>query len=257
MGKQLQVTKNMLQDLTKRMKELDYEAFKIKRIKRMVNELQREGVHGVDKFIQKLLNNIDNEESYRDIDKEGRFAIVLTRNGFSEVTFVKEDIEHKLPDLKAIWNRSTVYFEITRKRTVEDEWAEPLEDPKLPSNKTANIVGKIKAKLKQLMPNEINIVVFWSSTLAVQKSEMEEALKHITNDPENYRDLSGVLFTEDGGISIPTFEQFYLFKNAKAAKLLGIRLTKKLEALHEKDVKKFLEGHQSILEWLIQPEDER
>jgi len=243
----------MLQDLTKRMKELDYEAFKIKRIKRMVNELQREGVHGVDEFIQKLLNNIDNEESYRDIDKEGRFAIVLVRNGFSEVIFVKEDIEHKLPDLKAIWNRNTVYFEITRKRTVEDEWAEPLEDPKLPSNKTANIVGKIKAKLKQLMPNEINIVVFWSSTLAVQKTEMEEALTLIMNDPKNYRDLSGVLFTEDGGVSIPTLEQFYLFKNDKASKLLGVRLTKKLESLHEIDVKKFQKGHQSILEMLIQP----
>ena len=253
MGKDEQVVNNMSKELIKKMKELNYETFKIQRLKRMVDELQRKGVHGTDRFIKTLLNNVDNEESYRDIDKEGRFAIILTRNRFSEVTFIKEDIEHNLPDLKAIWNRNTVYFEITRKRTVEDEWAEPLEDPKLPSNKTGNIVGKIKSKLKQLMPGEINIVVFWSSTLAVQKPEIEEALTRIMNDPENYRDLSGVLFTEDGAVSIPTLEQFYLFKNDKASKLLGVRLTKKLKSLHEIDVKKFQKGHQSILEMLIQP----
>ncbi|GAG11158.1 unnamed protein product, partial [marine sediment metagenome] len=51
----------------------------------------------------------------------------------------------------------------------------------------------------------------------------------------------------------PTLEQFSLFKIDKASKLLGVRLTKKLESLHEMDVKKFQKGHQSILEMLIQP----
>ena len=253
MGKEKQVINGMLQELIKRMKELNYEGFKIKRLKRMVNELQQNDVHSIDKVVQKLMNGVNNKEAYKDIDKEGRFAIILARNRFSGVTFIKEDIKHKTPDLKAMWNRNTIYFEVTRKRSIEDEWADPLEDPKLPSNKTGNIIGKIKAESKQLKPGEINIVVYWSSTLAVLEPEMKEAIKEIDSDPEQYKDLTGVLFTEDGAVSIPKLQQFYLFKNDKASKLLGTRLTKKLSSLHEQDIKQFQKGHQSILAMLMQP----
>ena len=72
-----QAIEDRLQELIKRMKELNYESFKVERIRKQVNELRRKGVHGVDRVVQKLLNSADNEEAYRDIEKEGRFAIIL------------------------------------------------------------------------------------------------------------------------------------------------------------------------------------
>ncbi len=223
-----------------------YKEHWIKLTREIVNELQQRRVQCVDKFVHRLERCTKGKDirEYWDILMEGRFAIILARNNFSDIYIEYID---KGPDLKANWNRNTVYFEITRKRAIEDEWAEQVEDPKLPSNKTGNTIGKIKSKLKQLKPGEINIVVFWSSTVAVLVPEMKEAFKEIDNDPEQYKDLSGVLFTGDGGISIPTLEQFYLFKNDKASKPLGPRLAKRLEYLREFDLKQFQREHEGIL----------
>jgi hypothetical protein len=250
MRKEEHVIKEKLQKLIERMKKLGYKDFKIRRLKRMVNELQRNNVYGVDKFVQKLLDRVNDKEGYLDILIEGRFAVVLARNNFSRIQI---EFAPRGPDLRAVWNRNIVYFEVTRKRSIEDEWAKPLEDPKLPSNKTETILEKIRSKSKQLEAGEINIVVFWSSTLAVLELEMKETFDKIDNDPRQYKDLSGILFTEDAGVSIPTLEQFYLFKNDKASKLLGTRLTKKLKSLHEQDIKRFQKGHQSIFAMLMQP----
>jgi hypothetical protein len=89
-------------------------------------------------------------QEYLDILMEGRFAIVLARNNFSDI-----EIEYcdKGPDVKARWNRKTVYFEVTRKRPSEDDerfshtgsgayWVKSAE--------SKDIISKIQGKLCQL-----------------------------------------------------------------------------------------------------------
>lgn len=232
------ITKETLQKLIGRMKEIGYKSFKMSRLKGMVNELQRKGVYGVDKFIQKLLDSVNNEKTYADILKEGRFAIILARNGFSGVTFIEEDKKHKLPDIKANYNRSEVYFEVTRKRSKVDEWAEQPEDVELPSAEPEDIISKIQRKMGQLIDDKINILVFWSDTLAVDKLDMKEAFEYIQQEIGQgggvYKKLSGILFFDEGGFSIPTMKQCYLFKNEKALKPIGLRLSRRLDCLNEK-----------------------
>lgn len=84
-------------------------------------------------------------------------------------------------------------------------------------------------------------MVLWSDTIRLLLPDMEQAWKYIQQriyrNPQKYKDLSGVLFTEGGGVSYTTLKQFYLFKNDKASKQLGSRLTKKLKSLHERDLK--------------------
>ena len=121
-----------------------------------------------------------------------------------------------------------------------------MEDPKLPSNKTGNLIGKINSKLRQLKDDEINIVALCSSTIAVDEHDIREAFKLIEKDPKEYEKLSGILFTNDWGINIPKMAQFYLFRNENASKPIGLRLTKKLKSLHEQDIKQFQWEHQAL-----------
>lgn len=248
-----QAIDDRFQELIKRMKELNWECFAVERIRKQVNELRRKGVHGVDRFVQKLLYSVDNEEAYRDIEKEGRFAIILARNRFSGVTFIKEDIKHKSPDLKATWNKNTVYFEVTRKRPIENEWVKEQEDTRFPSGDPEDIISKIQGKIGQLINGKINILVFWSGTLTVDKSEMEEAFEYIqqeiAQDASVYKKLSGILFFAEGGFSVPTMKQCYLFKNEKALKPVVPRLARKLDCLNElspKQIKREREGRTAI-----------
>ncbi len=237
MGEKKRVIKDKLQKLVERMKGHGSKDFKVERIRKQVNELKRKGVHGVDRFVQKLLNSADNEEAYRDIEKERTVSIILARDGFSGVTFIKEDIKHKSPDLKATWNKDTIYFEVTRKRPIEDEWAKEQEDARFPAGDPEDIISKIQGKIGQLIDGKINILVFWSGTLAVDKSKMKEAFEYIqqeiAQDARVYKKLSGILFFAEGGFSIPTMKQCYLFKNEKSLKPIGPRLARKLDCLNE------------------------
>jgi len=232
MVKQEQIIQERLQRLTEKMKDLGYHEHWARLTIEYVNELLRKGVLAVDRFVQRLerCTKGSDKREYWDVLIEGRFAIILARNNFSNIEI---EYAEQGPDLNVRWNRKTVYFEVTRKRSFEDEWAEHLEDLSLPSNKTETILDKIKLKLKQLEPGKVNIIVFWSSTVAVLLTEINEAFEIIDKDPEQYKDLSGVLFTEDGGVETITLKQFWLFENDKASKPLGPRLAKKLESLHE------------------------
>jgi len=178
---------------------------------------------------------------------EGRFAATLAHNNFSgiEVEYCSNG-----PDIKATWNRNTVYFEVTRKRSLEDEWADERE-PFIRSavasqDSIKNIISKIEAKLKQLKNAEINIVVLCSSTIAVDEHDIREAFKLIEKTPKEYKKLSGILFTNDYGVDTATLKQFYLFKNDKASKPLGLRLTKKLESLLEQNRKKLQRENEEL-----------
>ncbi len=227
-----------LQRLTERMSELGYNEYMIDRVKERTSELQQRGVKYVDRFLQKLVNRADDKEAYLDILMEGRFAVILARNNFSDIEI---EYTEQGPDLKARWNKKTIYFEVTRRHSEVDEWAEPPEVVSISSDKVENTISKIQEKLSQLQSGEINIIVIWSNTINLLPYDMREAFEYIKQEikdsSQKYKELSGVLFTEGGGINTSTLKQFYLYKNDKALKPLGTRLTLKLESLHERDPK--------------------
>lgn len=241
MVKQEQIIQERLQRLTERMKQLGYNDYMVERVKERVGELQQRGVSCVDRFVQKLLDRISDKEAYLDILMEGRFAVILARNNFSDIEI---EYAEEGPDLKARWNRKTVYFEVTRRHSEVDEWGEWAQEQGaffvLP-DKVENTISRIKGKLSQLKDDEIYIVVIWSDTIRLLPPIIKEAFEYIkreiTNEPKKYENLSGVLFTEGGGVDGTTLQQFYLFKNDKALKPIGTCLTKKLESLHEQDIK--------------------
>ncbi|MFH1382838.1 MAG: hypothetical protein ABIH70_08105 [Chloroflexota bacterium] len=211
-------------------------------VRERINELEQNGVACVDRFVKKLLDSCDvGKEAYWDILMEGRFAIILARNNFSDIEI---EYAERGPDLKARWNRKTVYFEVTRKHPSEDDklfshpgagayWVKPAE--------SEDIIGKIQGKLPQLKPDGINIVVLWSDTPAWSQRVLGKAHKYIKQkicgDPNRHKDLSAILFTPGGFVNGATLKQFYLFENDKASKPLGPRLVNKLESLHEKNPK--------------------
>ncbi len=204
-----------------------------------IDELQQSGVNCVDRFVQKLLDRIGDKEEYLDILMEGRFAIILARNNFSDI-----EIEYAKsgPDLKARWDRKAVYFEVTRKRPSGDDklFSHPGAGPywvKLAESQ--DIIGKIQGKLPQLKAGEINVVVLWSDTPAWSQYDLGKAHKDIQREfdqnPETYKKLSGVLFTEGGGVSPQRLTPFCLFRNSRASKPLKPRLARKLESLYERN----------------------
>lgn len=239
MEKEELVIKDRLQNLIGRMKELGYKEHWIRLTVEYVNQLQGKGMLGVDKFVRRLerCTKGNDKREYWDVLMEGRFAAILASNNFSGI---EVEYSSKGPDIKAEWNGNTIYFEVTRKRSKVDEWAEQPEDLELPSSKPEDIITIIQGKMGQLQSGEINIVVFWSSTLAVLEPDMKEAFRfirqEINQNPQTYEKLSGILFTEDGGTDVVTMKQFYLFKNEKASKPIGTRLGRKLESLHERDL---------------------
>ncbi len=239
------IIEGRLQRLIEGIKKADYKDSDNEHMARLakerINELQQRGVYCVDRFVQKLLDRVNDKEAYLDILMEGRFAVILARNNFSDI-----EIEYcdKGPDLKARWDRKTVYFEVTRKRPSGDDklFSHPGAGPywvKLAESE--DIIGKIQGKLLQLKPGEINIVVLWSDTPTWNHAVLGEAHKYIQQEinqnPEMYKKLSGVLFTEGGGVSYERLTPFCLFRNDKASKTLGPRLARKLESLYERNPK--------------------
>jgi len=228
----------MLDKLCDNMRQDGYEEFRIKRTRELVDELQQGGVHGIDRFIRKLLKRIADKQDYMDIFVEGRFGVILSRNGFSQINL---ECSRTGPDIRADYNRQALYFEVTRRRPEKDEWAESFDIDAAKSDSPQNIISKIQDKLHQLLNGKINIVVYWSSTIKVLHSELKDAFTYIkqeiSSDPKCYDKLSGILFTEMEGIDLATLKQYRLFTNHKASKPLGPRLTSKLESLHSKPLK--------------------
>lgn len=238
----------MLDKLCNKMRQDGYEEFRTKRVRELVDELQQSGVHGIDRFIRKLSKRIPDKQDYMDIFVEGRFAVILSRNGFSQINL---EYSHTGPDIRADYNRQALYFEVTRRRPEADEWAESFDIDAAKPDSPQNIISKIRSKLRQLLNGKINIVVYWSSTIKVQHSELKDAFTYIkqeiSSDPKLYDKLSGILFTEMEGISYSTLKQFYLLTNDKASKPLRIRLTRKLEALHSKPLKELQKQREDLL----------
>ena len=237
MGNEKQIIKDRLQKLVTRMKVIGYNSYMIGRVKELVNELQQRGVYCGDRFVQKLLDRVNDKEAYLDILMEGRFAIILARNNFSNIQIEYAD---KGPDLKAIWNMNVVYFEVTRSRPSEDDQAVQDGAVFVSQKRIENIKSKIQDKIPQLQSGKINVVVLWSDTVNLLPRAVAEAFgyieQEIDDDPERYKDLSGVLFTEGGGVDLAALKEYYLFENKEASKPLGPRLIRKLKSLHERDI---------------------
>jgi len=239
------VIKERLRKLIEGIKKADYKdcdkEYMARLAEERINELQTRGVYDIDKFVRILTDRVNDKEDYLDILMEGRFAVILARNNFSHIHI---EYAEKGPDLKARWNRKTVYFEVTRRHSEVDEWGEWAQEQGaffvLP-DKVDNTISRIRGKLSQLQSNEINIVVIWSDTIRLLPPSIKEAFEYIkqeiTNEPKKYKNLSGVLFTEGGGVEGTTLKQFWLFENDKTLKPLGPRLAKKLDSLHERDLK--------------------
>jgi hypothetical protein len=238
-----------MDELIRAMTEAGYQSFMIQRSKKLVAELERRDVHGTDKFVRKLLGRTDDRQEYLDIFVEGQFAVVLARNGFSQIHI---ECSRSGPDLRANYNRQTVYFEVTRRRpNEEDNWEQSVASFAATDSAQA-IISKIEGKLGQLLRGERNIVVYWSSTVRVGHPELQDAFSYVQQaidaDPRLYHKLSGILFTAGGGVNLSTLEQFYLFRNNKASEPLGIRLATKLKSLHEEDLKKLERQRKALLE---------
>jgi hypothetical protein len=226
----------MHERLVERMKELGYREHWISLTEKWVNELQQRGVCEIGWFIRKLTDRVCDKDAYLDILMEGRIALILAKNAFSEITFIREEENRSLPDLKANWNRSTVYFEVTRKRPgAEDEQFSQSGAHFVERAKTENISVRIQEKLKQLKSGEINVVVYCSETVRIGTPDIQEAFKYIQqeicNDPERYKKLSGILSTESAEVPATDIWEVNLLKNNNALRPLGKRLTSKLKSL--------------------------
>lgn len=230
--------RQVLGGLCRKMYQAGYETFDIERVEVLIDELQRRKVHGIDAFLLRLQERVNDRQDYLDISKEGRFAVILSRNRFSHIHI---EYSRRGPDIKAKYNRQIVYFEVTRRRSKKDEWAESSDFDAVGSDRPENIISKIQEELRQFSDEQRNVVVYWSSTISVMPLELQEAFTYIQQeidtDSQRYQKLSGILFTDEG-IDLSTLKQFYLFKNDKASKPLGIRLARKLESLHEQGTKK-------------------
>ena len=245
----------MLNDLCGKMKRLGYPAFMIVRLRERVNELQQSNVHGIEAFLRKLSQRIDDKQDYLDILMEGRFAVILAKNGFTDIYL---EFSGSGTDMRAVYSVKTVYFEMTRRRAVQDEWklAEPDVADFIEPDRTENVISKIIGKVGQLQHGETNIVVVWSDTIGLDVIEMGEAFgyiqQEIANEPEKYRDLSAVLFTTRG-VNMATLKQFYVFKNNHALKTLSDDLTKKLESFSERDVEQLQKEHDDLAKAMKKP----
>ena len=224
-----------LEELRDKMAELGYKSAMIRLAKETINELQQKGIHCVDRFARKLLDRV-NEEGYLDILMEGRIALILAKNGLSEI-FIEYSDEG--PDIKANYNGKSVYFEVTRRRpNEEDERLRQSKDPIwISMTRTEIIIERIQEKLGQFESGEINVVVYCSETVTMGLPDIEEAFKYIKqeicHDPERYKKLSGILFTESAEIPLTDLWGFYLLENKYASERLGTHLAKKLKSLHK------------------------
>lgn len=254
------IIKERLQRLIERIKKANYKDCDKEHMARLVeeriNELQQRDVHCVDRFLQKLLDRVDDKDAYLDILMEGRFAIILARNGFKEI-----HIEYcsEGPDIKAEYNGQTIYFEVTRRHADEDEWAGQNGVGWASSDRVENIIARIREKLRQLQSGKINIVVLWSDTVALGKHEVKEAFDYIIQEDQEtraYKKLSGVLFT-NGGVDSATLKQGDLFENDKASKPLGPHLAQKLKSLHERNPKQLKREFEELAAAMRRLDDKR
>jgi len=209
------------------MGECGYSAYKIQRLREIVGGLQSNGVD-CSKFLTILTQRVSSEQDYYDIFMEGRFALLLVKNGFIDVCL---EFCGTGPDIKCSFDSTTLYFEVRRKRPFHNEWNEKGVENASPYP-PQNIVSIVDEKLGQLPSNEVNIIAFWSDTIGFEEREVRAAWETIINNPEKYRNLSCMLYTS-AGYDMSTLQQCYVYPINSAWKPLSQRLLDKLNSLGE------------------------
>ncbi len=114
------------------------------------------GVQGVDKLIKKLKKAPD-IATFRDYWLEGFYARIFAVNGFSVML---EPCGSKGPDVGIHIDNHAIYVEVKHLRLVNDQSK---------SHEKA-VAGVIRAKLKQTLDNEINIVIIHSGRITFSTS---------------------------------------------------------------------------------------
>jgi len=224
-----------------------YQDFEIRRLSELICELEKKGVCGLDRFLRILSERVANRQEYLDVYKEGLFSCTLSRNGFTNICI---EFAADGPDIKADFNQQTSYFEVKRRRPNEDDGKYDGVTRAVGSDSDQAIISKIQEKLSQLVEGEINVIVLWSSTVRLNDWDVRNAFDYIKqeieNDRERYCRISGVLFTGEEGINIPTLRQYYLFKNERASQPLDDSLFKKLDSLHTEDPQKLRKRYKHL-----------
>jgi len=234
------------EDIAHRMKDVGYNDYMVGRIREVLTELQRKEVKGLERFVRKLANNLNHREQYLDLVYQGRFALCLADNAFSNIRVEPFPEGVTGPDIKADCQGTPVYFEVTRRRPNEEDelweaasaqgmgaWVDKAD--------IRSIVSKIDDKLKQLVPSKINVVVLWSDTVTLDESEMEEAFgclqDRAKSGQRDYIHLSAVLFTT-GGITSLGPRQFFLYENVHTSNPLPSEVSSVLSNLMEPSARK-------------------
>lgn len=227
----------LLNKIVNKMTPPDYNDVNIQRLYEVVEDIVKYNIQGLDRFLRRLLRAVNDKEEWINIRREGRFAVILAKNGFSPVYLEPSESG---PDIKTDYNGNAIYFEVTRRRESADEWklAEPDVAGFIQPDRTENTIDRIKGKIGQLQPDEMNVVVLWSDTINLDHLEVEEAFqfiqKEIMKSTGVYIKLSAVLFT-NGGVDTSILKQFYLYKNPYSAKPLPDNIVSKLETMTERD----------------------
>ena len=240
-----------LNDVVIKMTPPNYNDVNIKRVAEVVCDLVDYRVTGIEPFLGKLSRRAVNKDELFDILREGRFAAILAKNGFTDIFLEPFEPSISGPDIKAGYDGEVVYFEVTRRREAGDEWklAEPGIVGCVDTDRTENIISRILNKTTQLQIGNVNIIVLWSDTIRLLHREVAESFKYIAqeiaDDPNKYRELSAVLFTT-GGVSYPDPKQFDLFVNPNATNKLSDSLIQKLKTMTERDLTELKEEYEAL-----------
>lgn len=174
-------------------------------IRKLIDILRKSGIQNIAPFEKKIRSTIGCPLEFEDMFFEGKFAYSVTKqlNSIENIKFYPTG-KTKGPDYKFDYKGNQIFIEFTRFR-VDEELRKNLMISQS-NTKLINIPygyeeiwNKIKGKLIQLIPNEINLVVLYSS----HDARGQHDFRHVTN---NYLDnkinegllknLSGVLFAE-------------------------------------------------------------
>jgi len=229
------VPRDRLEKLTEKMKQSGYSAYKIQRLCELVGELCEIGVNCLERFLQLLLDRVNSEQDYYDIFMEGRIALLLAKNGFQDLCL---EFCEKGPDIKCMFEGSTLFFEVRRRRPIGNKWENDFVGfikPYPPEN----IVSMVDEKIGQLQKEEINIIAFWSDNIDFDRREIGQAAelieKRILEKPEDYGDLSCLLYVS-GGYDMGTLQQCYAFPFRSSAKPPSQALIDKLNSSAEEEL---------------------
>lgn len=162
-------------------------------IRKLIDVLKKSCIQNITPFEKKIRSTIGCPLEFEDMFLEGKFVYSVTRqvNSVENIKFYPTD-NTKGPDYKFDYKGNLIFIEFTRFRV----------DEELLSNIPygyEEIWSKIKSKLDQLIPNEINLVVLYSSHDARELYDFKHVTNNYLNDEINeelLKNLSGVLFAE-------------------------------------------------------------